>query len=261
MDTVLERTPVGESFSKAAATYDRWAGPQRRIAGELAAMLPGYPGIASVLELGCGTGILTEILAGLYANASITAIDLAPGMIEHCRSRWPGGEVARFEVADGATCRSDGGADLVASSSALQWFSDRAGALGNVSRSLTQGGRFAMAVPVRGAFREFAESYTAATGDSPPGPELWSNDAWLDAMAAAGLPPEDHRVDEFRAEYADPWDILRAFKGIGAAPGGRVPMSRASLRMLADHCERNFACEGGVYMTYRILYAVSEPLP
>jgi trans-aconitate methyltransferase len=42
---------------------------------------------ASVLELGCGTGRLTELLAARYADAAITAVDAAPEMIEIARER------------------------------------------------------------------------------------------------------------------------------------------------------------------------------
>jgi trans-aconitate methyltransferase len=41
---------------------------------------------ASVLELGCGTGSLTALLAAKYPGASITAVDAVEEMVEVARS-------------------------------------------------------------------------------------------------------------------------------------------------------------------------------
>jgi uncharacterized protein YceH (UPF0502 family) len=48
-----------------------------------------------VIEVGCGTGHVTDFLAGAGADAS--GLDLAPGMVEEARRRYP---ERRFEVGD-----------------------------------------------------------------------------------------------------------------------------------------------------------------
>lgn len=50
----------------------------------------------SILDLGCGTGQLTEKIA--QARAQVWGIDSAPGMIEKARQNYP---LMRFEVGDG----------------------------------------------------------------------------------------------------------------------------------------------------------------
>jgi len=41
-----------------------------------------------ILDVGCGTGYLTKLLLDRWPDARITAIDIAPGMIEYARDRF-----------------------------------------------------------------------------------------------------------------------------------------------------------------------------
>lgn len=53
---------------------------------------------ARVLEVGCGTGIITAKIAALPGVAEAVGVDPSPGFVERARQRVPG---SRFEVADG----------------------------------------------------------------------------------------------------------------------------------------------------------------
>jgi ubiquinone/menaquinone biosynthesis C-methylase UbiE len=76
---------------------------------------PGAP----VLEIGCGSGQLTERLAAL--GLRLTAIDIGPAMIDAARRRVPGAGVS-FEVASFEDLRAaDASFDLVISSAAFHW--------------------------------------------------------------------------------------------------------------------------------------------
>lgn len=41
----------------------------------------------NILEVGCGTGYVTKRLARIYPQAQITAIDIAPAILEVARER------------------------------------------------------------------------------------------------------------------------------------------------------------------------------
>jgi SAM-dependent methyltransferase/NAD-dependent dihydropyrimidine dehydrogenase PreA subunit len=75
-------------FEEAPRRFDRWMnlltlGKLQEVREEIAAKLirPN----ATVLEIGCGTGSLLEMLA--YRGARVTGIDTAPGMIEEAQRR------------------------------------------------------------------------------------------------------------------------------------------------------------------------------
>jgi ubiquinone/menaquinone biosynthesis C-methylase UbiE len=98
-----------------------------------AALAPG----AAVLEIGCGTGQLTERLAG--HGFRVTAIDIGPSMVAAARRRLTGAgvwfQVTAFEDLDAA----GGSFDLVISSAAFHWI-DPEIAFGKSARLLRPGG-------------------------------------------------------------------------------------------------------------------------
>ncbi|MCF6094285.1 malonyl-ACP O-methyltransferase BioC [Microaerobacter geothermalis] len=88
---MIDKQLLKKRFSTNAKSYDRYANVQKKMALELIKLLQLNKGIRktemNILEVGCGTGYLTEQLCHLYPKANITAVDLAPGMIEMARQR------------------------------------------------------------------------------------------------------------------------------------------------------------------------------
>ena len=94
---------------------------------------PGYPGRvvefitataglgsrAAVLEVGCGTGQLTEQLA--RSASRLTAIDIGPSMIAAARRRLTGAEVSFQVTSFEGLAAVDASFDLVISSAAFHW--------------------------------------------------------------------------------------------------------------------------------------------
>ena len=78
---------VTARFCAAAQTYHDESSMQHKVAERLAtSMLPMEP-IDSVLEMGCGTGFLTELLRKRFPEAVIHALDIARPMIKQARER------------------------------------------------------------------------------------------------------------------------------------------------------------------------------
>jgi len=96
------------------------------------------------LEIGCGTGLFTEMFAS--RGATIVAVDISGELLEKARARQlPAGQVTflekRFE-----DCDVDGPFDAVIGSSILHHL-DIAGALKNIRRLLKPGGILSFAEP------------------------------------------------------------------------------------------------------------------
>lgn len=70
----------------------------RRYIQRVALDLPPAP---HMLDVGCGTGLMTEFITERYPDARVTAFDLDPGMLAVCRgkvARWAPARRARVEV-------------------------------------------------------------------------------------------------------------------------------------------------------------------
>lgn len=115
------------------------------VAADYAALRPGYPadvvpfllGAAPrrVLDLGAGTGLLTERL--LAAGHEVVAVDLSEPMLDQLRARLPG--VTAAVGGAEAVPLPDGDVDAVVAGQAAHWF-DVAPAAAELRRVLRPGG-------------------------------------------------------------------------------------------------------------------------
>ncbi|MGJ5629660.1 class I SAM-dependent methyltransferase [Nostoc sp. CALU 1950] len=91
----------------------------------------------SILDLGCGTGQLTEKIA--QAGAEVMGVDRASEMIEKARQNYPH---IRFDVADARSFQVDKPLDAVFSNAVLHWVKEADSAIASIHQSLKPGGRF-----------------------------------------------------------------------------------------------------------------------
>lgn len=122
--------------------YHRFAAERARPFHELVARVgasePGY-----VVDLGCGSGELTAILAQRWPTAEVEGVDSSAEMLAAA----PTAPRLRFTVADIATWRPSRPVDVIVSNAALQWVPGHEEVLRTLAASLGQGGWLALQVP------------------------------------------------------------------------------------------------------------------
>jgi ubiquinone/menaquinone biosynthesis C-methylase UbiE len=80
-------------FTASADKYDRFMGRYTRTLAPALADAAGVTGGMRVLDVGCGPGGLTEVLAARVGAENVAAIDPAPQFAAACRERQPGADV------------------------------------------------------------------------------------------------------------------------------------------------------------------------
>ena len=97
-----------------------------------------------VVDLGCGPGNSTALLAGCWPQAMIIGVDSAPAMLEKARAS---GIRADWLEADIASWTPDAPVDLLFSNAALQWLPDHQALLPRLLGHLSPGGVLAIQMP------------------------------------------------------------------------------------------------------------------
>lgn len=123
--------------------YLKFEDERTRPARDLLAQVP-LEAPRRVVDMGCGPGNSTELLAARWPQAEVVGLDNSASMLESARKRLPG---LRFEVADAATWTPDAGTDLVFANAIYQWVPHNIEVLPKVLAGLPEGGVLAVQMP------------------------------------------------------------------------------------------------------------------
>lgn len=103
-----------------------------------------------VMDLGCGTGQLTAMLAERMPNARVEGVDASADMLGQAAAY--AGERVRFRQVDIAALDDYSEFDLVFSNAALQWVPDHEGLMARMLSTLRPGAQLAVQAPKNDEF-------------------------------------------------------------------------------------------------------------
>jgi len=148
-----------------AASYDKVADPQVRWGMEVLERLPLH-GDERVLDAGCGTGRVTELLIDRLPNGSVVALDQSASMLDEARRRLARfGDRVTFVQADlEKPLPIDPKVDAVLSTATFHWVQDHDALFANLAAVLRPGGRL---VAQCGGFGNIARFIDVASSVDP----------------------------------------------------------------------------------------------
>ena len=112
---------------------------------DLLALMKIRPGL-EVIDLGCGTGELTAMLADKLPDASVLGVDSSAEMLG--RSSQTDGSILRFEcIPIEEQLKKSQQWDVVFSNAALQWLSDHETLFGQIISQIRPGGQLLVQMP------------------------------------------------------------------------------------------------------------------
>jgi malonyl-CoA O-methyltransferase len=247
----LDKEAIRRRFERAASSYDIFSVVQRGMAKRLVERIEREP--SSILDLGCGTGYLTGLLAGRFPLAPITAVDFAPAMIEQARKRAPGALFLACDIEDLEP--EPDSYDLIVSNATIQWLTEPERTLARLADSLSAGGELQLATFGPRTFWEL-DQVLAELGcerglDLPPAQK------WETLLAGAGISRIRAQSCEERFSYPDCAAFLRSVKSSGAGYTPHV-LAPGTLAEGMRRYDEQFSNGSGVTVTYEIVMLSGE---
>jgi trans-aconitate 2-methyltransferase len=149
-----------------ADTYDRTSAPQQAWASDVLGRLAGIEPDATVLDVGCATGRVTELLLELVPDGRVLAIDASAEMARMAAERLGG----RVDVRCLDVLELDLEADLdaIVSTATLHWVPDHERMWERLARALRPGGRLEIQCGGRGNIARVQTAIAAAAAETAP---------------------------------------------------------------------------------------------
>lgn len=271
---MIDRHAVRRHFSRAATSYDAAAVLQQEVASRMASRLPLFKlSPSQMLDVGAGTGFMSEHLRRAYSQADLCAVDLSFDMSQQWQRKmqptwrqklavWQqrGLQVPLVASADAlpiATARID----LLASSLMLQWCDNLPSVLAEFRRVLKEDAVVFLATLGPDTLKEIRQAWQMVEGEQAPARLLNFMDIHDlgDALGRAGFANPVCDVERITLTYANPLAAIKDLKSIGAtnANQGREAGLMGKQRwqaFLAAYASQAMP-DGRIPATFEVVYA------
>lgn len=269
---VFDRQSIKRSFSRAASTYDEFAGFQKDVADEVGSRLASllqkreraFSGhstsfnetVINFLDIGSGTGRLAALISSSIPGVKAHASDIASTMLEKARENH--GNSIELVAAD-FSCLPfrDSVFDSAGSSLAFQWAHDLELAFSEAARVLKPGGLFVFSTLGPSTLFELRECYKGYQGL-----EFRDSASVQAALKSSELETVFMDIRIVKRRYESFIGLLKALKNIGAAPpmecGKGLSRSQALKEAGRLYSERHPSPEGGIEASYELIIAAAR---
>jgi malonyl-CoA O-methyltransferase len=231
-----DKLKIAQRFGQAAAIYHSQASLQRHCATKLLEVLDRWdvpPG--QILEVGCGTGFLTQGLCDRFPQHPLRVTDLSAEMLDFCQTHLQTGSGAvSFQQMDGEKLETEETYGLIVASFVIQWFRQPIETLRLWLERSQPNGILCLAFPTCHSFPEWRQMceflHIPFTANDLPNPQ--------DLLKGLSKQVQDSYLLEefFHTSHQDAGDFFRGMKSIGAGVNtSGQQLSASEMKRLIRH--------------------------
>lgn len=256
MPNTQNRIKIAKSFDSAINSYDISARLQRYTGKHLLPLLPENDNL-TVIDLGCGTGFFTELLASNYRQ--VIGVDISSKMLNFTKNNRR--DVANLVAGDAYHLPFQSNSiDLIYSNLVIQWCANLPHVINELMRVLKPGGKLVFTTLLDETLSELKSAW--AQVDSDKHVIDFRKAVELEAMfSSEDYKLEQHQVEDVILEYENVLHLARELKGLGA---NHVPEKKGKGLAGKDKWQRmtkayeDFVEPSGIYpATYRVFSGVA----
>lgn len=189
-----------------ANTYDQHAYIQQHVCQNLLTRI-AHQSQDSVLEVGAGTGQMTQLLATTLRSKRWIINELCAQQTTNLQSILP---TAQLRIGDAETMDLDKDHSLIISANAIQWFDDPLHFISQSSTRLKAGGQLLLSTFTVDNFLQIK----ALTGQGLHYPNIT---AWRSALNDHNFHQIQLSTERFDIAFAKPYDVLKHMKMTGVS--------------------------------------------
>ena len=254
-----EKQRIRRAFANASGHYNEFAQLQRMVAGKVLAHSQMDSLQGRILDIGCGTGFLTQHLRQCGGYQHLIALDMALPMLHKARQGL--GQSVSYLCADAeALPIKNASLDVVFSSLALQWCLDLPAALADFRRVLKPGGRLVFATFGAQTLSELKHAWAAVDSYRHVN-DFYTSQQLRDFLTADAWRNVFIEQQVCCSHYTSVSHLMTELKGLGAksVTGGKNPhltSKRALRQMIAAY--PTCAMTGGIRASFEIIWVKAE---
>lgn len=210
---------IKHAFAQAATRYEQAAQLQQtsaiQLAGLIKPVLEQTPA-QTVVELGCGTGFLTEALAPVMNTHCFIVTDLARPMLLKTQNKLKTLKTLRYACVDmDALPFASHSIDLLCGNLALQWSQQLAHSLKDLRRVLTHNGQLMFTTFGAQSLIELKTAW-ASLDTYQHVNDFYNQEQLASLLKHAGFSTINIQCQRYEQDYASVFELMQALKTIGA---------------------------------------------
>jgi len=256
---------IASRFSASALTYDTYAEIQKISVMSLTELIKTVPKPERVIEIGCGTGLLTELLYTSIKPLEIYALDISNQMILSAQKRLADIKNVKWICNNINSVKHKDYFDMAVSSSTVHWIKPLENFFITLQNLLKAGGFCIFSTMVYGTLRELHESRREVVPGKPVKASIPEAAAFLLLLSQSGFEILSKHIKNYRVDFSSAESMLLHLHTTGVTGGdfsrSDTLLNKKELDKLISYYNTQYKnSNGGVYATYSVLYVKAQKM-
>ncbi len=244
---------IRRAFSNSASHYEALSSMQYEIGRELIAKIAPSLDRRVILDVGMGTGKLTNRLKSALPDSQVIGLDFADGMVQQAKNAYD-----TFHIIQGDARQlpfQNEVLDMIVSNLAYQWVENLTDAFSEVHRVLRPEGQFCATIFGRETLGEFFESLEKTKEQKEEFERLNAREDIYAALTTAGFRDIEITTEISKTQFENMPELLKWLKSIGANAMNRdFYLGPRHLENAAQYYENNFGGRWGITASFEIIW-------